>query len=91
MRFTRSRDGVKRATVRLDYRVSAEATRLVICELLLDGERISKAAVGRHLRLQLREGGNRWLRFGHEDVPDDEVKSVEVEAGRLLKELWPHL
>ena len=98
MKFTKSKDGVRRATVRVEHRVSVED--LVLAALFVgedimrkDGvdageavQRISPSRIHRMLRWGLADGGRSWQEWGHERLDTSIRKDLEkahIEAAVL--------
>lgn len=89
LRFSISNDGVRRATVQVNFRIDRAALVFAAAELIMEDEKPNRVAIRDHLRSQLHQGGVGWLHFGPERHDQGELEDAMGVADELVSKLWP--
>lgn len=83
VKFTMSRDGTPRATVRVEYRLSADDFAAAVAECLDDDLPVTRANVEAKARELLRIGGADGLHFFF-DRTEQNLDECQAEARRIF-------
>lgn len=84
---TPSQDGVRRATVRVEYRIELGACLLAAVELAEDGQELNRKAIEARVRDRLQDGGYNWMHWGNEQTRTWEQGDYDDFADKLLPEV----
>lgn len=84
---TESQDGVKRASVRVEFRVELGACLLAAVELAEDNVRLTRKAIEDQVRDRLKDGGYNWMHWGNEQTRSWEREEYDDFADTLLPQV----
>lgn len=84
---TESQDGVKRASVRVSFRIELGACLLAAVELAEDGKTLTRGAIETQVRDRLQDGGYNWLHWGNEQTRSWEQNEYDEFSDTLLPEV----